>query len=94
MNLLEISRIQKGKQQWEEVDMVRITDDVVDSLQHMPGFTEVKVTTEMEAVRELVSDKKLITSIMQNLISNAIKYRSTNGTQQWLRSLVNAKETR
>jgi PAS domain S-box-containing protein len=81
MNLMRIMKIKEGGQQSEPVDFDHMIEGVKDSLNEIEGFNEVKIETEVKLSSPFYCDSSILNSILQNLIENGIKYRSTqNGT--------------
>lgn len=74
-DLLNINKIKQGEFEWKLVDLHQITYDVIQNLKYLDGFEEVDITTNFKHSQELISDRKHLYSIFQNLIENAIKYK-------------------
>lgn len=59
----------------EEVRLEEITQSVLDSLAVAITNTQTKVVTDFSEAEVITAIRSYITSIVYNLISNAIKYR-------------------
>lgn len=74
--LIDVTRINKAHLNLEEIDVSNLVDDIVQSLQHVPQYQRVEVEQDIDITQPMVSDKKLLTSILQNLIVNGIHYHN------------------
>lgn len=72
-----LSDIEKKKKnsKRELVHIEFIFDNIIKSLAFTEGFNEITFIKDIHYQTDLYSDPKLIYSILQNLISNSIKYR-------------------
>ncbi|RAU84013.1 PAS domain-containing sensor histidine kinase [Pontibacter arcticus] len=76
-DLSEVVRVQKSKDQpLELIDLARVTDDVMLSIQDMITKSRAVITTDFSEIPAIPFTKSGLTSILFNLISNAIKYKS------------------
>ena len=66
-NILEIKN--------EVLDLNQIHAEISRNLEGLPQFTKINITTDFSNDSVLISDKKLFSSIYQNLFENAIKYQ-------------------
>jgi len=76
-NFLDLSRIEEGemKLKLRTVNLrLEITDPVALRLKDMAADNEMQIRCEIPPDRTLVCSPDLITSVFQNLVSNAIKY--------------------
>ena len=83
-NLLDWARVQTGKVevQREQVNLQRI---ILNVLEHFrPQYAEKNITFKFDphAECQIYSDVRLVTTIVRNLISNAIKYSYPNTSVQ------------
>lgn len=72
--LIDVTRINKGALNLEEVDVAQLISEIIQSLSHLPSAQHVSVIQKMHIDAPIISDKKLLTSILQNLIVNGINY--------------------
>jgi signal transduction histidine kinase len=81
MDLLDFTRIESGKRQREvkEIDLTEIARVAIDSMG--PYAIQKNVTVHLDAQAQFMinGDSEEIEIIMNNLISNAIKYNRDNG---------------
>jgi PAS domain S-box-containing protein len=73
--LLDVTRINKAPLKLEWVNLQELVVDIYASLQHQQGGTEVARLYDITTT-DWVSDKKLLTSILQNLIVNSVNYHN------------------
>ncbi|MEM7370700.1 MAG: PAS domain S-box protein [Bacteroidota bacterium] len=74
--LIDVTRINKAHLKLEEIDVSLLVDDIFQSLKHVPQYQGVEVEKDIHISHPLISDKKLLTSILQNLIVNGIHYHN------------------
>jgi two-component system CheB/CheR fusion protein len=82
-DLTDISRIQRNKQEdikW--IDMAELTEDILVNIRDIVVNSQADIQTDYSACRQIMYSKKNLYSILYNLISNAIKYRSPERTPQ------------
>jgi len=63
----------------EEIDIKALVNDVISSLNHIPMSKDIDFKVEVDFKGNITSDKDLISSVLQNLIHNAIIYRKNKG---------------
>ena len=62
----------------ESVDLRKIAEDSIQSMRYMEGAESVNIQLSVEEGGLFFSDHNCISSIFNNIISNAIRYRDTN----------------
>ncbi len=72
-DLLEYSRVTSQAKEFENVDMEKLLDIVLSNLSISIGENRVKVTHE--SLPTIFADKNQMLQVLQNLITNAIKFR-------------------
>ncbi len=72
LNVVKANHLQSNK---NRIDFSVIIHDVMESLAYMPGFNTVKIQHNIQEGIEFYSDYKILYSVFQNLIENAINYR-------------------
>jgi signal transduction histidine kinase len=81
MDLLDFTRIESGKRQREvkEIDLTEIARAAIDSMGPYAIQKNVKVSLDAQGQYMIKADAEEIEIIMNNLISNAIKYNRDDG---------------
>jgi PAS domain S-box-containing protein len=81
-NLLEWSRIQSGKMtfQPEEIDFKELTEEVISVLHQTAQLKSISIENCILDCIMIYADRALIRSLMQNFISNAIKFTNKGGS--------------
>jgi PAS domain S-box-containing protein len=81
-NLLEWSRLQRGKIKInpEKLALNTIIKDIVELMMPNAGKKEISLITEVDENIFVNADQSMLNSILQNLISNAIKFTYEKGT--------------
>lgn len=80
-NLLEWSRIQSGKMPFTPTvfDIREEINSVISVLNNNASQKEINLINEVEAGIMVLADKNMIHSVIQNLITNSIKFSNNNG---------------
>lgn len=60
----------------EVINFKNLLGEIKNDFQHLPEFEKINFSTEICQSNDYQSDKKLLSTILQNLINNSIKYRS------------------
>lgn len=88
--LLNLSRIKQGQIMPEEVVLEDVIKDIMDGLKYNEGFGEVELSLQLNGSHTVYNDRRLLTSIFQNLLENAIKYRRrSRNHKSWI--VINAR---
>lgn len=76
-DLLEITKVQKNiNAEKEKVDLQQLTNEICLSIQDLVQNSQARIFTDFAPIPYLEFSKANLRSILYNLISNAIKYRS------------------
>lgn len=76
-NILDVEKAETNRHdlQLEEVDLIEVTKGVINAFDAAAQAKSIKMLFEPKATKvTILSDKHLITRVLENLISNAIKY--------------------
>jgi PAS domain S-box-containing protein len=82
--VLQTIKVRDTQAELGYIDFSAIIKDVVLRLGHIPGINDVYIETDVKTTRPFYSDINTSTSIIQNLIENAVKYRSIQRAQSTL----------
>ena len=75
--LIDLTRIKEKDAELEPVNFEEIINGTIKSFTHLARFEKIRFRIKIDFNHEVKSDKSLITTIIQNLIENAIKYSRT-----------------
>jgi signal transduction histidine kinase len=87
-SLLETTRIQHGDKIIHLIDFDELIDNILESIDCMKGFDEIKIEKNSSSKQKFYSDKSMMISLFQNLIDNAIKYKKENSKDSFLKITV------
>ena len=81
MNLLEWSQSQTGRMEYNPVsfDFVELINEILGLLNASALQKSIAILQELPQEAIVVADKAMISTVLRNLISNAIKFTNTNG---------------
>ncbi len=73
-SILEYSKSNRMEVKYEPINMKIIYDSVLDSLNYMRQAKEISHFSTFHSAGDFVSDKVRVSSVIRNLVTNAIKY--------------------
>jgi len=73
-DILDFSRNSRLELEYERIDFHRIVNDIFDGLEFSHGTVNVKRSIEVDLACEVYSDRRRLTVVLNNLISNSVKY--------------------
>ena len=76
--LLEVTRIGQGSLNYSEIDLEGLISEILASLDHLRNFKNIDFQLKIDQDAPFINDERIIRSILQNLIQNAIKYSRTD----------------
>jgi PAS domain S-box-containing protein len=81
MNLLEWSRLQTGSIAFnpECIEIVELTNNILKSLLDSANQKTIVIITEFPPLAFVYADKEMLSTVLRNLISNAIKFTHPGG---------------
>jgi PAS domain S-box-containing protein len=82
--LLEVTWIKQGALDPMEIHVADLVQTILRSIEHAPGYDTVTFQMEIPERYQIVSDIKILNSILQNLIFNAVKYHRDEGDDKWV----------
>ncbi|HEY3405527.1 MAG TPA: hybrid sensor histidine kinase/response regulator [Ohtaekwangia sp.] len=86
--ILDYSRNARQDIRNEPIEIRKIIDDNLSRLQFMPGFKSLQIIQSIDDTTPFVSDPYRISVIMNNLISNAVKYLDQGKENSFLKISV------
>lgn len=75
-DLTDFSRNSRLEIKAETIDFEHILQEIIENLRYMEGAAETKISIEKKQTATLYSDNARLEIVLQNLVSNAIKYRN------------------
>jgi signal transduction histidine kinase len=73
-DLLEVTKVKQATILKEQINFKELVNEALSRFENLPGFEKIKFNIQINESVPFLSDKKLIYSIIQNLIENPIKY--------------------
>ncbi len=94
-DLLDLTRIESGnkKRKFEVIDLSRLVKNSIEMFSEDAKKRNIEISLEDKGVNGFCADKTEIDIILNNLISNAIKYNQDNGKVRVRIKQVNDKTT-
>jgi PAS domain S-box-containing protein len=82
VNLLEWARSQTGRVKFEPegIPVSRIVKEAVDALKDVASHKSITVSAKTQAGDKVFADKDMVSTILRNLVSNALKFTNVGGT--------------
>lgn len=82
LNLLQWAQIKTGRfsKTQEKLEMADLTGKTIVLLENLASKKSIKISNNVDSSHSMLGDKIMISSVMQNLISNAIKFTKRNGS--------------
>ncbi|MBI3324315.1 MAG: HAMP domain-containing histidine kinase [Candidatus Omnitrophica bacterium] len=81
-NLLDIARIESGRITMEQrpIELAELMTTVVEQVKPQLDAKQLRLTTDLNGVKQLVGDAAHLSRVFVNLLSNAIKYTPPQGS--------------
>ncbi len=82
LNLLQWSQIKTGRMKHtkEKVALSSLLNNIIILLENVASKKSIKIINEIDSSIFFYGDRTMISSVLQNLISNALKFTKRNGT--------------
>lgn len=74
LTLIQLTKIKEIDINKEEIDFKSIINSCINSFTNLPNFDNVRFDIKIDINPPFISDRGLVTTILQNLVENAIKY--------------------
>jgi PAS domain S-box-containing protein len=89
-DLLETLKIREGEIVLSEINFHTICEEVLTSLKHYENYDRLDIDININLKKKFMADQKILTSVMQNLFENAIKYQDVSKEHSFVK--LNIKE--
>ncbi|EMR00992.1 PAS domain-containing sensor histidine kinase [Cesiribacter andamanensis] len=89
-DLLSLSQVKRGTDRISPVNPRTMVQDCLQTLCHLPDFYRINFTIRVEVKEDVFVEARLLQTIIQNLLENAIKYCSETAPKVVV--LINLKE--
>lgn len=86
--LIDTTSIRQGNKIIHLINFHQLIEDVLKSLLYMEGFKTIRFEQNISVEQNFYSDKLLLTSLLQNIIDNAIKYKKENINNAFIKITV------
>lgn len=73
--ILDYSRNARNEIEYKKVDLKTLVDESLERLKYLDGFSLIEKNVQVKELYSFYSDEHRLSTILNNLISNAIKYR-------------------
>jgi signal transduction histidine kinase len=73
-DLLEVTKVKQATIKPEKINFKELVNEAVSRFENVPGYARFKFNVDIKEKTDFYSDKKLLYSIIQNLVENPIKY--------------------
>ncbi len=93
-NILNSGNVDSQNITMTEVRMEELIEAVLSALQNMRGFGTVKIIKDIQYTDPVLTEKTVLHSTIQNLISNSVKYRKEDFDDAWCRIQVLRSENK
>lgn len=77
-NLTSIIMTSKGEIICEAINFEQLINETKMGLSFLPGYNDINIAVDIKQTNNFHSDKRFLSTIFQNLISNAIKFKRDN----------------
>ncbi|WP_142786335.1 PAS domain S-box protein [Changchengzhania lutea] len=87
-DILQYSRNARTEVAQEAIDFKEIIQDIENGHKHMDGAKGIKLKVDIRQDMNFVSDKRRVNVVLNNLISNAIKYKDPSKEKPFVRVAI------
>ena len=92
MDLLKLTKVKQAEVENQEIELHAMMQEILQSFSNSRHFDLVKVEVDIQEGIQLVSDEKLLYSVLQNFTENGIKYCDPYKAQPMLQIAVRQTE--
>jgi PAS domain S-box-containing protein len=87
-DIVHYARNARQEVESEKIDFAQMISESIDQLRYMPDVDNIRITTELQVEDEFYTDRKRLSVILNNLISNAIKYSNPQAAHPFIHIYV------
>jgi signal transduction histidine kinase/ligand-binding sensor domain-containing protein len=91
-DLLELTKVKEAKVIKEKINFRELINEALAKFEHLEEYSKINFTIMVKESVDFYSDRKLLYSIIQNLIENPIKYRDVGKDNSYLDISVTVTE--
>lgn len=73
--LLNLTKVRQSEFSLSKINLNELIDEITARLKFLPGFDKFRIEKDIKLPGPIYSDRSLLSSVLQNLIENAFKYR-------------------
>ena len=84
INIIDYYKNSRGATSVNEINFKELVNEIRDTICYLPGFEKIKVTIDIQEDVSFKTDLVKIRIILNNLISNAIKYQDLTKENQFI----------
>jgi signal transduction histidine kinase len=88
LEMLEYTRNSKTSVRLEQVKIDDLVDEVVENLTHIDNFARVEIKKFIRIEEAVMIDRVRFMVILNNLVSNAIKFHNYTLTNPWVKIMI------
>ncbi|MEL7533117.1 MAG: PAS domain S-box protein [Bacteroidota bacterium] len=85
LDLIDVTRINKAKLHLESINLDDTVSEIINSLKHQPKSQKVHFETDIRLNNGFKTDKKVLISVIQNLLVNSINYQNPQTENPFVR---------
>jgi len=85
LTLLKMSKLIEGKVFYEKINLEALFNEIAEECKMVDNMADVVINIDVEKNLEIASDRVILSSIIQNLVSNGIKYRMTQTESSYVK---------
>ena len=88
INIIDYYKNSRGETTINDINFDEVINEIKDTICYLPGFEKIKTSIDVKQQGPFNSDLVKIRIILNNLISNAIKYQDENKNDQFIKVSV------
>jgi len=83
-DILSLTETKNYQESPQEINLKEMIGDTFDSINQLAGFDTIDCRISLQHSQPLISQKKRVNMILENLISNAVKYHDPQSSQPYI----------